>query len=198
MHSCEMHPSGALLLPFLRLPTHMLSVLPVASTAGGAFLPIPMFEGAGDSALEEGDTLGNGFDNDDDGDMGMPDADDGAAGGWEEALAESGLPSDGPLDESAAAVDRDSSGELAPPQSPPRAGQREEKPRPPAPAPAWDPWAPLDPHDAGGAALRPFRRCAGGCVSQDRTGGLPGLPPACGCCGLECSPGSDPEELLTS
>ena len=150
MQGSRLHPSGALLLPHLVLPTHVLAALPSPSlTLGSApSLDLPAPPPPPDAA--EG---GAGDDDDDDGDMGMPDMGDGDEG-WTAALGASPPSFDG-------------GGGGAEPASPtpmsvartPLSGVGNKKVEAPAAA-VWDPWAPLDPHDSSGAARRPFRKGA--------------------------------------
>lgn len=137
MHSCEMHSSGALLLPYMSLPMHMLAVLPSYA------LPL----GGETGATEHGGYAPDGgahFGDDDDDDSGMPDVrpDDDE---WKDALP----PSSEEADEGGA-VDGE---ESAPPSTPP--GAREAAA---AEESRWDPWAPLNPHDTGTSTARPFRK----------------------------------------
>ncbi|KAL1524614.1 hypothetical protein AB1Y20_019503 [Prymnesium parvum] len=157
MGACDMHSSGALLLPFLRLPPHVLDSLPSYGSEG---LSQPYRDASEDVANKNvADVSGTteehhmdenaGFDDDD---CGMDNMDDGA--GWEGAIdaAASGL---GPelVDEVA---EETTAGDAS--QEPPRSPEAKVLPPRPPPAASWDPWAPLDPHDAGAASLRPFRR----------------------------------------
>ena len=145
--------AGALLLPFLRLPSHMLAVLPSLASDS---LSQPYRTAVEQS--EDGEQVDTSFSNDDDTDMGPADEPD-----WEEKLREEVdqmgdiVPApDGPshtLDPSAAAAADD----VAPPPSPGPQGVPPPPPPPPA-APTFDHWAPLDPHDAMNVSSRPFRR----------------------------------------
>ena len=148
MQSCEMHASGALLLPFLRLPAHMLAVLPAVPT------------GAGPRAVDAIAAVPGEESDDDDNDGGMPDqmGDD----SWEETLEP--FQTDDLIDtEDVQGIDAGPDGNpdvpgTPRPSSPQPAGEAAAAAPPRDRAPAFDPWAPLDPHDASGAALRPFRR----------------------------------------
>ena len=180
MHACSLHPSGALMLPHLHVPAHILASLPTppmlssaAAAAAAAFFDTSRKV---EEAAENGDS-----DSDDGGDAGdaggfsdteMPDAEPSEGqGGWDEALRVEPPPvPPSPAGISAGeAMEEDSAGAAPPTPGGPQAGPQASpggpqatpaarRAAPAVPPPAFDPWKALDPHDPSGAARRPFRK----------------------------------------
>ena len=175
--ACKMdaHASGALLLPHLHVPAHILSTLPCPTRTANAAVAEADVAAALVTADETAEDLAaevdNVLDDDEPSDSGYGDA-----GGWEEALEivamETGsadVAAAGELGEPdmcGAQEEDDTSTTSLPPASPlpgsarptvvggrgDGAGLRASSDD------AFDPWKPLDPHDPTGGVLRPFRR----------------------------------------
>ena len=162
MNLSSLHASGALLLPNVHIPLHVLATLPApppppsnrrkgpASDAAAAAAARLMAAPVEDTAVPM---------DDDDNDGGMPDFDDGDDG-WQEALDAPAPPEYNPLvrtDEMGVGQMSEAVGAPATPQvaRTPLRGPGQQQP---VQAPTFDPWAPLDAHDPCGAARRPFRR----------------------------------------
>ena len=162
MHSCIVHPSGALLLPHTDLPPHWLEAFGEARPEDVA---AGMFEDVFNRVADR-------VDDDDDDD----DNDNGGGGFGEQDWEDTATPQRADqmdVEEPAPSADDafDAARAAPSPTAPdaevrglstpvPGARQQQERaaPAPRVVAPTWDPWAPLDPHDAGSTAPRPFRK----------------------------------------
>ena len=167
MHTCAMHPSGALLLPHVAVAEHILQALPMPAR-GPAAAPHAADRDATMAADEE-PTRGE-FDDEDNREM-QPDDDD----GWEAAemaVSEAVPPATQPIaPDPADFAEFAEAEETVPPTpgappptpappltpAPQRARQSIERDKRPAASP-FDPWKPLDPHDNSGISRRPWRR----------------------------------------
>lgn len=150
MHTCLVHPSGALLLPNVKFPEHLLAAV---GGEGGGYLTAPL---PGEPLHASSDVEASAFENDSDDGNGDAMYDDGD--GWEEEL----LP---PPPEGGASQSEGVAACMSPvalPAGSPAARQasseEQQAPIQPVRAPTFDPWAPLDPHDPSGALRRPFRK----------------------------------------
>ena len=167
MHTCAMHPSGALLLPHVAVAEHILQALPMPAR-GQAAAPHAADRDATMAADEE-PTRGE-FDDEDNREM-QPDDDD----GWEAAemaVSEAVPPATQPIaPDPADFAEFAEAEETVPPTpgapptpappltpAPQRARQSIERADKRPAASPFDPWKPLDPHDNSGISRRPWRR----------------------------------------
>ena len=167
MHTCAMHPSGALLLPHVAVAEHILQALPMPAR-GPAAAPHAADRDATMAADEE-PTRGE-FDDEDNREM-QPDDDD----GWEAAemaVSEAVPPATQPIaPDPADFAEFAEAEETVPPTpgapptpappltpAPQRARQSIERADKRPAASPFDPWKPLDPHDNSGISRRPWRR----------------------------------------
>jgi len=170
MHSCIVHPSGALLLPHTDLPPHWLEAFGEArpeDEAAGMFEDV--FNRVADRVDDDdddNDNSGGGFGEQDWEDTATPQRAD------QMDVEEPAQSADDAFDAARAAPSPNSAAADAEVRglSTPVAGARGQSERAAAAAaaaaaaprvvvaPTWDPWAPLDPHDAGSSAPRPFRK----------------------------------------
>lgn len=169
MHSCVVHASGALLLPNVYLPPHVLAALSPADRAG--FTPNARSAAGAAAAFgggsEEGGDDGTVAMRDEDDDDTWQPADDGG-GGWEEPAE--GWAGGDATEATLLLEERAETSEHAPPASDSAQAARGEaggarcgaRPAACGASPTsvtWDPWAPLDPHEAPPkGSLRPFRK----------------------------------------
>ena len=166
MHTCAMHPSGALLLPHVAVAEHILQALPMPAR-GPAAAPHAADRDATMAADEE-PTRGE-FDDEDNREM-QPDDDD----GWEAAemaVSEAVPPATQPIaPDPADFAEFAEAEETVPPTpgapptpappltpAPQRARQSIERADKRPAASPFDPWKPLDPHDNSGISRRPWR-----------------------------------------